>query len=408
MKRAIPILVLALLIPVPLDAQSDHETGDFVLTAPKGAKYTLIVPKSYDRRKGATMLLWLHGAGDNHANAARGVKSRRFKPDWIYAIPDDRANGAWQMEEEDRVMDMLDQVQKSYNIRRTFIGGFSRGGFFTFGFGLSHTDRFAGYLCVGGGIPNPALAKKEDADRIAVAIVHGEADGTVPFDSATKAREAFEKAGWKEKLFFRSVPGLGHRIDRDAVQAAVDWLDENAQVLKTPRDYYEYGMKLFGGVKRGRAYWALSEIEEEASGREKWWRTVQSTLKKIESSAEKDGKKVKRAIEADRNAKWVPDWRAYRANFEGVPFQGEVLAAFGVRVAAHNEAADDLWAQAESAKAADDVKAAIRACIDIRDDCYVADGDSVAKAREMLAACRKDEAIAKKHRRLLKDTEDWK
>ena len=93
-------------------------------------------------------------------------------------------------------------------------------------------------------------------------------------------------AGWKKKLFFRSVPGLGHRIDRDALAAAIGWLDENAQVLKTPKDYYEYGMKLFAGGKPGRAHWALSEIKVEESGREPWWKTVRSTLKKIEKAAE--------------------------------------------------------------------------------------------------------------------------
>jgi hypothetical protein len=67
-------------------------------------------------------------------------------------------------------------------------------------------------------------------------------------------------------LFFRSVPGLAHRIDKDATQAAIDWLDETAQVLKTPKDYYEYGMKLFEAGQPGRAYWALKKIKEEESG----------------------------------------------------------------------------------------------------------------------------------------------
>jgi predicted esterase len=404
MKRATILLAFALFIPARLFAQADHETGEFVLTAPKGAKYTLIVPDTYDRKKGATLLFWLHGAGDNHANAARGIKSRRFKPDWILAIPDARTNGSWQMDEEDRVMDVLDQVQEAYNVRRCFIGGFSRGGFFTFGFGLKHTDRFAGYLCVGGGIPNPALAKKEQADRFAVAIVHGEVDNVVPFDSAKTAKAAFEKAGWKEKLFFRSVPGLAHRIDQAATQAALDWLDETAQVLKTPKDYYDYGMKLHAQGRMGRAYWALSEIPEEGNSREKWWKTAQKTLGKIQKEAEKQGKKLQRDIGKDRNAKWVPVWREYTKNFEGVPFHAEVKATFDECVTKQNEQADELW----SAVDPDDPKTAIEACLDIREECYVADAGSVTKAKELLARYRDDAAIAKKYRRQLKGTEEWK
>ena len=74
MKPVWSILVLALLVPAPVLAQADHETGEFVLTAPKGATYTLIVPDSYNRKKGATVLFWLHGAGGSHTNSAQSLK----------------------------------------------------------------------------------------------------------------------------------------------------------------------------------------------------------------------------------------------------------------------------------------------------------------------------------------------
>ena len=88
--------------------------------------------------------------------------------------------------------------------------------------------------------------------------------------------------------------------------------------------------------------------------------------------------------------------------------QATPLKVLEERVAAHNEAADALWSEAEAAKAGDDVKAAIEACLEIRDECHVADGESVAKAKELLADCRADVEIARKHRRLLAGTEDWK
>ncbi|MCU0727601.1 MAG: hypothetical protein MUE73_17725 [Planctomycetes bacterium] len=404
----VALLVALLVAPAASAPPADHATGEFVLTAPKGATYTLIVPDSYDRKSGATLLLWLHGAGDNHANAARGAKSFSLPDGWITAIPDARASGAWQMDEEDRVMDVVDQVVKAYHVRRLFIGGFSRGGFFTFGFGLNHTDRFVGYLCVGGGLPNPALAKKEDAEKIWVAILHGEADSVVPFSNATTTRDAFQKAGFKDRLFFRSTPGLGHSIDREALKAAISWLDANAASLSSPKDFHDYGMKLHGRGESGRAYEVLSRLKEEECGREDWWKAVVATRKKIEDAAEKDGKKVKKAIEAGRDAKWVPEWRAYDRTYGGVPFHGEVLAAFTARVAAQDEAAGALWTKAAAAKDTGDAKGAIEACLAIRDDCYVAAGEPVAKAKALLADFRADPAIMKKHRRLLKDTENWK
>ncbi len=412
MKRCTAVFALiamAILFGIaPKESQAAHETGDFVLKAPKGATYTLLVPKDYNRKKGATLLFWLHGAGDNHANAARSLKARAFKPEWILAIPDATANGSWQAGEMERVMDVLDQVEQAYTIRRTFIGGFSRGGFFTFQFGLEHTDRFAGYLCVSGGLPNPALARKEEADKFAVAIVHGEADPVVPFDSGVKAREAFTKAGWKKKLFFRSVPGLGHSFDQASIQAALDWLDENAQVLKTPKDYYEYGMKQFGQGEFGRSYWALSQIDEAESGSEKWWRKVGTTIKKITQASEKAGKKLAKSIDSDKNAKWVAGWNNYRATFEDAPYFAEVLATFQACVERHNEAADAFFEVASEAQSAGDHKAAIEACLDLREECYVADSRSVQQARELLAGYRSNPKTAKKYKRLLKGTEEWK
>ncbi len=331
------------------DADVAHEVGTFVRSAPKGATYTLIVPASYDRKKGATLLLWLHGAGDNHTNAARAFQARSFKPDWIVAIPDAKAQGSWQMEEDERVMDVVDEVQRNYTIRRSLIAGFSRGGYFTFGFGLNHTDRFVGYLCVAGGLPNPSLARAEDADEFHVAIVHGEADNVVPFQNGVDARSAFQKAGWKDCLFFRSVPGLAHRIDREATQAAFDWLDENAQSLETPEDYFEYGMQLLDREEYGRAYWAFSQVDKAVSGEEKWFRKLERALETIRKKSIAAAKKVRRGIDADRNAKWVPDWQRFHEVFDGTPAHEEVLAAYRALVAVHNERAETLFAEAQSA-----------------------------------------------------------
>ena len=390
------------------EARAAHEVGTFVKTAPKGATYTLIVPDSYDRRKGTTLLLWLHGAGDNHANAARMFQARSFKPDWIVAVPDAKAQGSWQGEEEDRVMDVVDEVEKNYMIRRALVGGFSRGGFFTFRFGLNHTDRFVGYLCVGGGLPNPSLARAEDADKFHVAIVHGEADTVVPFKNGVDARNAFQKAGWKDCLFFRSVPGVAHRIDREATQAALDWLDQNAQSLETPEDYYEYGMQLLGREEYGRAYWALTQVDAAESGGEKWFKKLERALETIRKKSLAAAKKVRRGIDADRNAKWVPDWQHFSKTFEGTPAHAEVLAAYQELAATHNERAEALVTEAETARDADDPRTAIKKCLEIRQRCHAADGEAVQRAKDLLAAYRADPDVARRQRTLLKGTDDWK
>jgi predicted esterase len=384
-----------------------HETGDFVKTAPLGATYTLHVPDSYDRKKAATLLFWLHGAGDNHANAARAYLSYRLKQDWIVVFPDAREGGSWQTDEYERVIDVHDAVLAAYNVRRSFIGGFSRGGFYTLYFGLREKGRFAGHLCVSGGLPESGLVKKEDADDYAVAIIHGDADTVVSYDNGVKAKEVFERAGWKEKLFFRGVPGLGHRFDLEAMKAALDWIDENAQALRTPEDCFDYGMKLLGKKKYGAAFSILASIDREENAKKKWFRKVESALKKIDQKSSAEGKIIMKQIEADRNDKWFALWRRYDEVFYGTAFHEQVAAAFALRVDAHNSAAVELIGQAEAARDDGEIKQAIELCLEIRDSCFAADSDAVGQAKEMLAAFRGSEEIARRFRSRLKGTEDW-
>lgn len=412
-SRPYPWLLAAFLIlfTMPADASAalkSTKTGNFVKTAPLGATYTLHIPEKYEPRKGATMLLWLHGAGDNHVNVSRAFLSQRFKPEWIVVFPDAQDRGRWQAHEFERVMDVVDEVEKEYAVRRLFIGGFSRGGFFTFGFGLKRIDRFAGFLCVSGGLSGAGLVKKTDADKYAVAIIHGDADDVVPHRNGVQAKETFEKAGWKELLFFRSVPGLAHRIDRKAMQDAFDWLDRNAQALNTPDDYFDYGMKMYGEEKYARAFQALSGICTEENGKRKWYRKAVSTLKKIESKSVSAGKKVKKLIEADRDRRWVASWLEYNRDFNGTPFHGEVERIYIERKAVHDEQAAALAAEAAKRHEAGDVKGAIEACLDIRDRWFLAESDGKERAKELLAAYRADPEIARKFRRFLKGTEEWR
>jgi len=211
----VAILILSFLL-CPQNVQAAHETGEFEKTAPQGASYTLIVPKSYDRRKSATLLLWLHGAGDNHRNAARALSSLRCKPDWILVVPDARADGNWQGDEMDRVID------------------------------------------------------------------------------------------------------------------------------------------------------------------------------------------------ADRNAKWLVEWREYEESFAGTDFHGEVKKAFDDLAVAHTATSEEIVVRAMEADAAGDPGAAIEACLEIRNRCYLAQGEEVTSARELLARYRADEKVSRKFRHFLKGTEDWK
>ena len=104
-------------------------------------------------------------------------------------------------------------------------------------------------------------------------------------------------------------------------------------------------------------------------------------------------------------ARCLPGIRGAGVRGKGVPGEGRgnggrwgnvdtiPYPSFDARVAAHDEAAAARFAEAEAAKAAGDAKAAIEACLAIRDECYVAVGEAVAKAKALLASYRDDEAV---------------
>ena len=182
-----------------------HKRGSFNTKSPDGVTYSLYVPPSYRKSTGARAIVFLHGAGDTHSNALKVWKGSKIMPDWICIAVNARARRAWRSNEVDRVIDVLDEVEKNYAIDRTFVGGFSRGGGFAYTVGLSEPERFAGIVCLSGSLWSGRLATKELADALPIAIIHGEDDPVVPLDLAREAKETFEEAGWDEKLFLSLI-----------------------------------------------------------------------------------------------------------------------------------------------------------------------------------------------------------
>jgi hypothetical protein len=131
--------------------------------------YSIYVPKAYDPQVPSPLIVTLHGGSSNHnlwlalnlghevqvadywANHFTEFKARRH-PESIVVSPDGLGQIRWRWMGEQDVLDVIDDVSRSYNIDpdRIVITGLSNGAIGTYTIGLKHAWRFAAVLPVAG------------------------------------------------------------------------------------------------------------------------------------------------------------------------------------------------------------------------------------------------------------------
>ena len=149
-------------------APSSIETGLF-RTSGSGPRHALFVPLHYEPNYAYPLIVWLHGPGDDERQLKRIMPMISMR-NYVAVAPratlgpadgSDRGGYHWcQTDEqivlaEHRVFAAIRAVEAEFNIspRRIFLGGYQCGGTMAFRLGLSHPDRFAGALSIGGAFP---------------------------------------------------------------------------------------------------------------------------------------------------------------------------------------------------------------------------------------------------------------
>ncbi|MEM7163864.1 MAG: dienelactone hydrolase family protein [Planctomycetota bacterium] len=405
-----PARTLAVLVTLVLSTVSSWAQPDPTVERKTkgGVTYSVYLPTTDadGSARGATAIILLHGAGGHHSTFMTHWTTYPMKPEWIAISINAKANAAWQAGEEERVLEVLDEVTAQHPVRRVFVGGFSRGGGFCYNVALSHPDRFAGVLSLAGNIWNPALVKPDHADKVAIAIVHGAADKIIPVKHGQDAHDRCKKAGYK--TFLKIIPDWAHRLHGAGTQEALQWLDDNAAPLKSAKDYYDYAMESFEAGRFADAAWALAEVTQKKSRSERFFKKAVATLEKIEKKSQRASKKLLKDVVADKNDRWVAAWEEFDRRFAGTETHGKVAVAVGALRDSHEAAADKLHEEALVAHIDDDHELLIRKCLQVRDRCYLATGLAVDGAKELLEECRQDPDVAKKFKKLLRDTELWR
>jgi phospholipase/carboxylesterase len=166
------------------------ETGIFS-TPDHDAAHAIFAPLHYERGYSYPLIVWLHGPASNERQLLRImplVSMRNYvavAPRGTVLGTTDTAGGdyGWSQADdhvqqaEQRIFEAIEAVSLRFHVapRRIFLAGFDAGGTMAFRVAMSHPDRFAGILSLGGAFPTgrSALAKLPEARQLPVFLAAG-------------------------------------------------------------------------------------------------------------------------------------------------------------------------------------------------------------------------------------------
>ena len=194
----------------------------------RGRDGHIYVPHTYLPSKPSPLLVMLHGAGQSSREFTDAPLGEIFDRDAIVVVfPDSRAP-TWDMIYGDYGPDVrfIDRAlalafsKCRIDPKRIAVGGFSDGATYALSLGITNANLFTTVLAFSPGFVRPAV--KTGKPRIFIG--HGTDDNVLPIDQTS--REIV--AALKEKnypLKYEEFEG-GHRMTKDEVLHAIDWLME--------------------------------------------------------------------------------------------------------------------------------------------------------------------------------------
>jgi poly(3-hydroxybutyrate) depolymerase len=203
-----------------------HKTGE---TALQGAlQFVTYAPPTYDKTKGHTMVIVMHGSGSDGTGEMRAFwKGLADRDELVLVAPhgQGQTGGNWGRSDEPKFLSVIDEVDKCYNInpKKHLLWGFSAGGNYGYLFGLSNAQRFMG-LAMGGSFSYLGVLGPPGPGQIAWKVPFSHVNGTN--DQAADIRAVrMEQAGFKQAGHFYNLTehANGHSIT--AAQVEIQYND---------------------------------------------------------------------------------------------------------------------------------------------------------------------------------------
>jgi phospholipase/carboxylesterase len=213
-------------------------------TAPCGMRYIFQPPGAVTKQRPLPILLCLHGLGDKPQNFLMFISG--IGTNFIRVAPYPSQPGQWQPGDEDKLANLVEDLQKQYTITQVIVLGFSGGASLGVQFAMKYPHLVNGVISHSGGNPyGSQVAPTPDAYRMAVYLIHGTADTTVPISSSREAKKDFDAKGCKW-TYLEEIPGWGHKINPGACKRGMQWIAD--------------AIKKGGGG--GTTPWTKEEIDE--------------------------------------------------------------------------------------------------------------------------------------------------
>jgi predicted esterase len=316
-----------------------------LLKAPKGMRNFLRVPKTWDPKKSARLIVFLHGSNMKGLDYVRSFEAKHWADDDILLCPngeqgtDPYGTNNFTFASAPLVADCTAEVQKALKPQITYVGGHSQGGFLTYSVILLNPGQYQGAMPMAGDCwsqNEPSLwedkeeiAKEQHA--IAIAVVHAKNDPVVDFSQGEHAYDCFRAEGWQKVRFF-TPENAAHMFMMYPVDEVLDWLDamNGRNEKKTLSLIDEW-------AKDGEWGWALAAAKAQKTPNPK-------ITKGAEDAAAKAVPAMTEAMKgkpSDWIPKWFEFWRIYGATDAAKPLVAKYLEK---RHDQHREAEQMMWA----------------------------------------------------------------
>ena len=202
------------------------------------------LPDDYDPAKKYTLLVGLHGYGDNADNFTmlwEGFTKHDFifavleAPypvpsagpltfSWTTGLPDDK--GSWEssaIASTEYIANAVTRLKSEYSVGETYLLGFSQGCTMAFAAGVLNYNGFNGLICVAGSLEAEIVSDADlaKAKNLRIFIAHGDKDDAIPLAASEAARDKLLALGYD--VNFLKFAG-NHRMSVGPLQAAERWM----------------------------------------------------------------------------------------------------------------------------------------------------------------------------------------
>lgn len=320
-------------------------------------RFFLRLPKSYNARVGARLIVFLHGSNMNGLTYLRSFEAKSWCLDDILVCPngeqgsDPHGKNNFTFDSAPLVAAVTREVKQAFKVDRAFVGGHSQGGFLTYSVILLFPDLFQGAFPMAGDCwmqnePNlwetqsDVLAKQK---QIAIAVIHGKADPVVQFSQGEHAHAVFLAMGYPRLRFF-APENLGHQFMLSPVPEAIEWLD--AMVGPDAKQRLRLASGWVKAKEWGWAFEAAKGVAELKKAPAEAKKQARAAQKIVEEAAGKELKGMVEAMAKEPPEKWIPRWYEFRRQFGRTDAAGALVKKYEDDRAAQRAAAKRLLSEA--------------------------------------------------------------